>query len=580
MDNIEDEENFYDEIDKDVESSDRPEDILVAHNSGSNCTGVESSNEVLNIVTEVGDNNIPHNNAISVQHIVEPVSELSVDNTSEASVPIPLPGVVAEAVPVDSLAENSRIEVDIAVEQEVKTHVEQIDHAMSSDKPELESSVSNADQEGEAVRQGQPPSQSSPHNEAVTGPDNSTIVSEIAKQHADTAEQVAIQHTEQVREEKESLRAAKQEEETVEKQAKKDTKKHINAATERIKKGKPAVKGESDQKGEAAAASDLAFLPTIQQKAGHAHRVRSLVKDRREAEASGESNWDDSLSSVRQAEKQRYEAVDQRRRDRLEARAQRLPEDGGEDSASVDSQTATMDGSKVAAFQLSAPHKPAARSRSYQTHRRNRKPAAAVAEDGAGRILLPPLVAQKQPHSSPHPRAALSSLLQESDRLSAMGGSGKPRKNRKPLYLRMIERAQQQYVEDEKNKVRTQYYNVRIELTLFIVLLCYFAARELHATEETAAAQQPHTGGAAGAPPQARRAGAGQAGGGKAPAGGASGGQCAGSEEAASCCQCSADCAGGGRWHPAAGGGRGEPQQKEARQEVRRDSQPSRRHGG
>lgn len=75
------------------------------------------------------------------------------------------------------------------------------------------------------------------------------------------------------------------------------------------------------------------------------------------------------------------------------------------------------------------------------------------ARDGAG-LHLPPLV---QPRSSPDP-----SQYGDAEGMSSTengDNSQKGRKHRKPLFLRMIERAQQQTLEDEKQKVHSVFFH-------------------------------------------------------------------------------------------------------------------------
>jgi hypothetical protein len=194
----------------------------------------------------------------------------------------------------------------------------------------------------------------------------------------------------------------------------------------------------------------------------HPNKIRSMVKNSKDNEggAEGGGDWNDSIAApVSASRKERHEAVERRRQERLEARARKLALAAGAADMSVAEGDTADEGSEalhpypVKAAQL--------QGRSLNTKRRVRpQPTASSADSDADRLVLPPLVGAKQPRSSPNPaRAALSSLLRDSefpepsDGAFAGSPSGKPRRSRKPLYLRMIEKAQAQYVEDERRKV-------------------------------------------------------------------------------------------------------------------------------
>jgi hypothetical protein len=188
--------------------------------------------------------------------------------------------------------------------------------------------------------------------------------------------------------------------------------------------------------------------------------MRSMVKNSKVSEggADGGGDWNDSIAApVSASRKERHEAVERRRQERLEARARKL---AGAADTSIAEGNAADEGSEVL---RPYPVKPdQQQGRSHNTKRRLRpQPTLGSADGDADRLALPPLVGAKQPRSSPNPaRAVLSSLLHDTEfpepgeSAYAASPSGKPRRSRKPLYLRMTEKAQAQYVEDERRKVR------------------------------------------------------------------------------------------------------------------------------
>jgi hypothetical protein len=198
--------------------------------------------------------------------------------------------------------------------------------------------------------------------------------------------------------------------------------------------------------------------PRTRATGSHASKIRSMVKNSKDGEGGADGgDWNDSIAApVSASRKERHEAVEKRRQERLEARARKL---AGVADKSITEGNAADEGSEML---RPYPVKPdQQQGRDHTVKRRLRpKPILSSADGDANRLVLPPLIGAKQPRSSPNPaRAALSSLLRDSEfpepgeSLSAASPSGKPRRSRKPLYLRMIEKAQAQYVEDERRKV-------------------------------------------------------------------------------------------------------------------------------
>jgi hypothetical protein len=200
---------------------------------------------------------------------------------------------------------------------------------------------------------------------------------------------------------------------------------------------------------------------------GHPTRLRKLVKDNHqsgdELGAGGRSGWDDSKAPpVQPSVKSRHEAVEQRKRERMEARQRRLEEEQHARSAGEDS--VAVEGGSIALHPVDA--KPS-RSKSYNSNRRLRARSTATGAESAerGRVVLPPIVSAEQPRTSPDPaRASLQGLFQDT------GATGKPRRVRKPLYQRMIEKAQQQFIDEERQKVRPP--DLHLVFSFSLLTLC------------------------------------------------------------------------------------------------------------
>ena len=203
---------------------------------------------------------------------------------------------------------------------------------------------------------------------------------------------------------------------------------------------------------------------------GHAGKIRRIVKDhQRDYDGDGggkATEWNDSLAAMPNASmKERHSIVEQRRKERIAPRAQRLSGESAE-TPIIDSNVGVVDEKNSAEGAAGSSNYPVgsqpSRSRSYNAKHRVRRPVhiGSSEEGDPSRIVLPPLVSANQPKTSPsnHPRVALVSLLRESaDMEDAMkndsDNSSRNKRHRKPLYLRMIEKAQKQYLDDERVKV-------------------------------------------------------------------------------------------------------------------------------
>lgn len=196
---------------------------------------------------------------------------------------------------------------------------------------------------------------------------------------------------------------------------------------------------------------------------GHPGKIRGIVKDHQKDSDYEKSDWNDSIAPVpNPSSKERHSIVEQRRQERIAQRARRLSAESAEPANSAANGVSVDDMSSIegSASSIHPSASKPSRSRSYNAKHRVRRPVpVGSSEEGdPSRLVLPPIIAAHQPKTSPsdHPRAALASLLREStvdDDLQNESDNGRFKRHRKPLYLRMIEKAQKQYIDDERLKV-------------------------------------------------------------------------------------------------------------------------------
>lgn len=263
------------------------------------------------------------------------------------------------------------------------------------------------------------------------------------------------------RERKELLREQRREREAA------DARDGTEATRNRSADGDNDAESGTDDRGEL---KGKLFLPSINKKVKKAdgqnnHRVQAAEDEGLEKNA----GWNDDVKADHSDEvKERKQAAQQQRmkdkeeRNRL-LRARRAK---AQEQQSADGGAAVVgEEIPVEAHNLLAPKPPVGRINQHPG-RAGRKVAGSAnsADDDYGRgVVLPHL---NHPRSSPDPRAALHSLLQESEQIGAgldlgvvaddnqsYNSLSNKARRRKPLYLRMIAKAQQQYLEEERQKV-------------------------------------------------------------------------------------------------------------------------------
>lgn len=305
------------------------------------------------------------------------------------------------------------------------------------------------------------------------------------------------------------LRAAKRQEDKEKREKKEFLKQQRKRAREAAAEGaeqegapeeSEGVEGDAgNTEGKGEELKNKPFLPNINSRvkktATNASKNRIASADTEDAEVKEASGWNDDVKADASRERQEA-AVQQRLKDKEErnkllrarrAKAQQAQAEGQGQEQGANGGAGGED-APVESQSLLAPKPPAGRALTKQpassssstagnhksrTDRMGRKVSgvsSASADDDPGRVVLPHLTNHPRSSPSPDPRAALHSLLQETEQMGAdmdMNGiaddnksyvsSSNKGRRKKPLYLRMIAKAQQQYLEDERQKVQHIY---------------------------------------------------------------------------------------------------------------------------